>query len=63
MAKALLITSFLIASGGVAASAHVAQRGVVADQFTTFEHSGGCRKNSPPGECCHAGSKPLHCHK
>lgn len=25
-------------------------------------HSGGCRKNSPPGQCCHAGSKPLHCH-
>lgn len=26
------------------------------------EHSGGCRKNSPPGKCCHAGSQPLHCH-
>ena len=26
------------------------------------EHSGGCRKSSPPGQCCHAGSKPLHCH-
>ena len=25
-------------------------------------HGGGCRKSSPPGECCHAGSKPLHCH-
>ncbi|WP_138934539.1 hypothetical protein [Roseovarius arcticus] len=30
------------------------------DQVTA--HSGGCRKNSPPGKCCHAGSKPLHCH-
>jgi len=26
------------------------------------EHSGGCRKSSPPGKCCHAGSKPYHCH-
>ena len=27
-----------------------------------FDHSGGCRKSSPPGQCCHAGSEPLHCH-
>ena len=26
------------------------------------EHSGGCRKDSPKGQCCHAGSKPYHCH-
>jgi len=26
------------------------------------EHGGGCRKSSPAGQCCHAGSKPLHCH-
>lgn len=26
-------------------------------------HGGGCRKSSPRGQCCHAGSKPLHCHK
>ncbi|MGR3779727.1 MAG: hypothetical protein ACU0DT_00500 [Albimonas sp.] len=25
-------------------------------------HGGGCRKDSPPGRCCHAGSKPYHCH-
>ena len=29
---------------------------------TIIEHGGGCRKSSPPGQCCHAGSKPLHCH-
>ena len=28
----------------------------------TTAHSGGCRKSSPPGQCCHAGSQPLHCH-
>jgi len=26
------------------------------------EHGGGCRKSSPPGQCCHGGSKPYHCH-
>ncbi|WP_224823583.1 hypothetical protein [Cognatishimia sp. MH4019] len=26
------------------------------------EHGGGCRKHSPQGQCCHAGSKPYHCH-
>ena len=26
------------------------------------EHGGGCRKSSPPGQCCHAGSQPYHCH-
>lgn len=25
-------------------------------------HGGGCRKDSPRGRCCHAGSKPYHCH-
>jgi|GEM_PF-2918156 len=25
-------------------------------------HGGGCRKDSPSGQCCHAGSEPYHCH-
>ncbi len=25
-------------------------------------HGGGCRKDSPQGQCCHAGKKPYHCH-
>ncbi|QHQ36686.1 hypothetical protein [Algicella marina] len=25
-------------------------------------HGGGCRKDSPAGQCCHAGSKLYHCH-
>lgn len=28
----------------------------------TVAHGGGCRKDSPPGQCCHAGSQPFHCH-
>lgn len=28
------------------------------------EHGGGCRKDSPPGKCCHKESKTgqVHCH-
>ncbi len=35
---------------------------VAFDNDATVEHSGGCRKDSPAGQCCHAGSKPYHCH-
>ncbi len=30
----------------------------------TFEHGGGCRKNSRPGQCCHMnnGTGYVHCH-
>lgn len=28
------------------------------------EHGGGCRKSSPPGQCCHMNHKTgvVHCH-
>lgn len=29
---------------------------------SAVQHGGGCRKDSPRGQCCHAGSKPYHCH-
>lgn len=29
---------------------------------TAVAHGGGCRGDSPPGMCCHAGSQPYHCH-
>lgn len=30
----------------------------------TFEHGGGCRKSSPPGQCCHMDNSTgtVHCH-
>jgi len=28
----------------------------------SYAHGGGCRKDSPAGQCCHAGSEPYHCH-
>lgn len=38
--------------------AHVGGQTVSAE----ISHGGGCRKDSPAGQCCHAGSKPYHCH-
>ncbi len=35
---------------------------VVIGSETIVAHGGGCRKDSPPGQCCHAGSQPYHCH-
>ena len=35
---------------------------VVIEQGMFVEHGGGCRKDSPAGQCCHAGSQPYHCH-
>jgi hypothetical protein len=30
----------------------------------TVEHGGGCRKSSPPGQCCHMDNSQgrVHCH-
>jgi hypothetical protein len=30
----------------------------------SFAHGGGCRKSSPPGQCCHMETKTgiVHCH-
>jgi len=31
---------------------------------TVVEHGGGCRKSSPPGQCCHMQNSTgtVHCH-
>ena len=33
-------------------------------QTKIIEHGGGCRKSSPPGQCCHMDHKTgiVHCH-
>jgi len=37
---------------------------VIAATNLTFAHGGGCRKASPPGQCCHMDNKAgsVHCH-
>lgn len=38
--------------------------GVLAYPFQGYAHGGGCRKDSPPGKCCHMDRKAgkVHCH-
>ena len=38
---------------------------LVFTSSVTFAHGGGCRKSSPPGQCCHMETKTgkVHCHK
>jgi len=40
---------------------------VILASFATaaFAHGGGCRRSSPPGQCCHADNSNggrVHCH-
>jgi len=56
---ALAMTASFAAMPGLAAVHVVATD---ASGFDLTEHGGGCRKDSPPGKCCHAGSQPYHCH-
>ncbi|WP_417816194.1 hypothetical protein [Thalassospira alkalitolerans] len=41
---------------------NAAQGSIVIEQ--SIEHGGGCRKSSPPGQCCHMDNKAgsVHCH-
>jgi hypothetical protein len=38
--------------------------GMSRDGTEIVEHGGGCRKSSPPGQCCHMDNKAgsVHCH-
>lgn len=56
----LLALCFALISVPEASPAHDAR--VVQNEDAVVLHGGGCRKSSPPGKCCHAGSKLLHCH-
>jgi len=48
----------LISGSAIAGNAPL----VSVSETRQISHGGGCRKSSPPGQCCHAGQKPLHCH-
>jgi hypothetical protein len=36
----------------------------ISEPLQEFEHGGGCRKSSPPGQCCHMDNSVgmVHCH-
>ncbi|MAP15687.1 MAG: hypothetical protein CMH86_12695 [Oceanibulbus sp.] len=60
--KTFSVLALIIATIGVPSFASVHTQ--VATPYTPERpsHGGGCRKSSPPGQCCHAGSEPYHCH-
>ncbi|WP_179379847.1 hypothetical protein [Jannaschia marina] len=55
----VLCAALALATPALAAAPATGTPGLGAQEVS---HDGGCRKNSPPGQCCHAGSQPLHCH-
>lgn len=60
-----MLMALVLAAGCQAASAQVSMStsvSVTTIGTETVAHGGGCRKDSPPGQCCHAGSQPYHCH-
>lgn len=57
-----VLTVAMVALTAQVASAQVASPSSEMRNGTTVYHGGGCRKDSPPGQCCHAGSQPYHCH-
>lgn len=56
------LSLFLLAVSVVPAHAGVSSFSLAQPAVEQLEHSGGCRKDSPYGMCCHAGSQPYHCH-
>lgn len=52
----------LVAASAAYAAPSTLQLSDLLKPSDQIAHGGGCRKDSPPGKCCHAGSKPLHCH-
>ncbi|WP_336081402.1 hypothetical protein [Thalassospira sp. CH_XMU1448-2] len=58
----MLAITALIALGAQPAPVQAGSETAIVDQ--QIEHGGGCRKSSPPGQCCHMDRKAgtVHCH-
>ncbi|MDP3338910.1 hypothetical protein [Frigidibacter sp.] len=57
-------TRVLLAGLWMAIGATPAMAVPVFTDGVTVEHGGGCRKSSPPGQCCHmqTSTGTVHCH-
>ncbi len=57
-------TRVLLAGLWIALGATPAFAMPVPPHTATVEHGGGCRKSSPPGQCCHMQNSTgtVHCH-
>jgi len=60
--KLLLAAPFIFFLGAGPIAAEDGVDSILGPMQTAIQHGGGCRKDSPSGQCCHAGSKPYHCH-
>ncbi|KIC36828.1 hypothetical protein [Leisingera sp. ANG-M7] len=62
----LLKTTLCIATLLAPASLHATPAAALAPAFgpDVVMHGGGCRKSSPPGQCCHMkkATGEVHCH-
>lgn len=49
---------------GGAAPVHSAAMIEISNGISIMEHGGGCRRSSPPGQCCHMDNSVgrVHCH-
>ena len=62
--KAFAIALCVLALTMVTAAARELPRSVEVLAGAQIEHGGGCRKSSPPGQCCHMKKATgiVHCH-
>lgn len=65
--KHLIVSAFAVLSMGMvdhSLDASPTNRSVSLAYTEILEHGGGCRKSSPPGQCCHMETKTgiVHCH-
>ncbi|OSQ35977.1 hypothetical protein TMES_19305 [Thalassospira mesophila] len=58
---AIAILGLFVLAGNIPAYAHQVS---VTVEPQKVEHGGGCRKSSPPGQCCHMDNSTgsVHCH-
>lgn len=51
-------------SGFLAAPTIAGTQSASISENVVLEHGGGCRKSSPPGQCCHMDNRTgtVHCH-
>lgn len=61
--RAFLIIAAVL-SGFLAAPSMAGTQPTSISENVVLEHGGGCRKSSPPGQCCHMDNRTgtVHCH-
>ncbi|MBE0452208.1 hypothetical protein [Roseovarius autotrophicus] len=60
----LAVAAAALVSGWAPAASPAATVVVDGQDTPVYDHGGGCRKSSPPGQCCHMekATGRVHCH-